>query len=98
MGSHATFDKVRASLNRPRFDACVTREVRPVYICQLEAVSERVSIIGAKLGCCDPVGDKMLETALEGRADCSVTPDKDLLVMSPFSGISILGPRQFLAY
>ena len=96
--SQATFMELRTRLNRPRFDRYVSREMRNVYICQLEAVSEWVAITGAKLGCRDPDDDKMLETALAGRADCLATGDKDLLVMSPFSGIPILSPRQFLVW
>ena len=45
------------------------------------------------MGCRDPKDDKLLETALLGRADCLVTGDQDLLVMSPFHGIPILSPN-----
>ena len=67
-----------------------------VYLAQLEAVSEWVSIAGAKLGCRDPDDDKLLETALMGEADCLVTGDRDLLAMSPFDGIPIMTPSDFL--
>ena len=56
---------------------------------QLEAVSEWVSITGAKLGCRDSDDDKLLETALMGEADCLVTGDRDLLEMSPFNDTSV---------
>ena len=67
-----------------------------VFLAQLMAVSERVSIAGAKLGCRDPDDDKILETALMGEADCLITGDRDLLEMSPFCGIPIVAPRDFL--
>ena len=54
-------------------------------------------IAGARLGCRDPTDDKILETALMGRADHLVTGDGDLLVMSPFHGIPIVTPARFLA-
>ena len=47
--------------------------------------------------CRDPEDDKILELALNGRADYIVTGDDDLLVMNPFRGIAILTPAQFLA-
>ena len=82
--------------HRPKFDRYVGREGRAVYLAQLEAVSEWVSIAGAKLGCRDPDDDKLLETALMGAADCLVTGDRDLLEMSPFQDIPILTPAGFL--
>ena len=91
-----TFDELRTRLLTPRFDAYVSWEGRALYLAQLEAVSEWVSITGAKLGCRDPDDDKVLETALMGEAGCLVTGDRDLLEMSPFHGIPILEPVRFL--
>ena len=48
------------------------------------------------MGCRDPGDDMLLETALLGRADCVITGDQDLLVMSPFQGIPILTPAEAL--
>ena len=88
----------RSRFHRPKFDRYVGREVRAVYLAQLEAVSEWVSIAGAKLGCRDRDDDKLLETALMGEADCLVTGDRDLLEMSPFNDIPILTPAGFLDF
>ena len=95
--SDETFDELRTRLHRAKFDKYVSREGRSVYLAQLQAVSEWVSIVGARLGCRDPNDDKLLETALMGEADCIVTGDQDLLVMSPFRDIPILSPTDFLA-
>jgi uncharacterized protein len=46
--------------------------------------------------CRDPKDNKFLEVAATGRADVIVTGDDDLLVLHPFRGIPILGPREFL--
>ena len=54
-----------------------------------------MSIAGAKLGCRDPDGEKLLETALRGEADCLITRDWDLLEMSSFHDIPILTPGAF---
>ena len=96
--SDETFEELRSRFHRPKFDRYVGREVRAVYLAQLEAVSEWVSIAGAKLGCRDPDDDKLLETALMGEADCLVTGDRDLLEMSPFNDIPILTPADFLGF
>lgn len=94
--SDETFRELRNRLGRPKFDRYINQATRAVYLAQMMTVSEWVSITNAKLGCRDPDDDKFLETALIGDADCIVTGDRDLLVMSPFHGISILSPSDFV--
>lgn len=94
--SEESFHELQSRLLRPRFDPYVGRQDRMVYLAQVRAVSEWVSIAGAKLGCRDPEDDKILETALMGDANCLVTGDQDLLDMSSFSGIPIVRPVTFL--
>lgn len=94
--SAETFDELRTRLLAPKFDRYVSREGRADYLESLAAISEWVSIAGATLGCRDPEDDKLLETALRGEADCLVTGDRDLLVMSPFRGVPIERPAEFL--
>ena len=94
--SEETFGELRTRFHRSKFDRYVSRDARWLFLAQLEAVSEWVSIVGAKLGCRDPGDDMLLETALLGRADCLITGDQDLLVMSPFQGIPILTPAEAL--
>lgn len=94
--SNDSFHELQSRLLRARFDRYVSREGRVLYLVQIKAVSEWVSITGAKLGCRDPDDDKILETALMGDADCLVTGDQDLLEMSSFSGIPIVNPVAFL--
>ncbi len=96
--SDETFGELQTRFFLQKFDRYVSREARATFLAQLEAVSEWVSIAGAKLGCRDPDDDKFLETALVGEADFLITGDKDLLVMSPFHGIRILNPSSFLAF
>jgi putative PIN family toxin of toxin-antitoxin system len=47
--------------------------------------------------CRDPRDDKFLEIAQAGEADVIVSADQDLLVLSPFEGIPIVGPAEFLS-
>ena len=93
--SDETIDELRTRIQRPKFDRYVSREDRAVYVAQLEAVAEWVSISGAKMGCRDPEDDKLLETASMGSAACIVTGDQDLLAMSPFHGIPLVKPADF---
>ena len=90
--SDETFEELRTRIHRPKFDRYVSREDRAVYVAQLDAVAEWVSIVGAKLGCRDPEDDKLLETGLMGNASCIVTGDEDLLSMSPFQDIPLMKP------
>ena len=94
--SDETCHELSSRLRRPKFDRYVSQSIRAVYLAQLMAVSEWVSITNAKLGCREPDDDKFLETALIGDADCIITGDGDLLEMSPFHGIAILSPSDFL--
>lgn len=94
--SRETFDELRTRLLRSKFDRYVDQEGRVAYLERLAAVSEWVPIAGARLECRDPEDDKLLETAWLGEADYLVTGDRDLLVMSPFRGISILQAADFL--
>lgn len=95
--SAETFAEIRTRLMRPKFDRYLEQQFRTSWLLQIEAVSKLVPITGAALGCRDPDDDKLLETALAGEADCLVTGDRDLLSMTPFRGIPILSPADFLA-
>ena len=95
--SDETFVELRRRILGSKFDRYVSRESRAAFVTLLAAVAEWVPIAGAELGCRDPADDKILETALMGRADHLVTGDGDLLSMSPFHGIPIITPARFLA-
>ncbi len=47
--------------------------------------------------CSDPDDDRILECALEAKAQVIVTGDSDLLRLNRFKGIAILTPAAFLA-
>ncbi len=95
--SDETFTELRHRILGSKFDRYVGREFRAAFVALLAAVAEWVPIAGARLGCRDPTVDKILETALMGRADHLVTGDGNLLAMSPFHGIPIVTPARFLA-
>ena len=95
--SDETFAELRDRILGSKFDRYVGRESRAAFVALLAAVAEWVPIAGARLGCRDPTDDKILETALMGRAHLLVTGDGDLLAMSPFHGIPIITPARFPA-
>jgi len=47
--------------------------------------------------CRDPDDDRVLALAVSGRADFLIAGDKDLLVLHPFQGVSIVSPAAFAA-
>ncbi|MBM3494751.1 MAG: putative toxin-antitoxin system toxin component, PIN family [Armatimonadetes bacterium] len=50
----------------------------------------------AKPLCRDPQDDKFIACAVEARADCIVSGDRDLKDLDKPAGIPVLSPRQFL--
>lgn len=45
----------------------------------------------------DEKDDKFLSCAVEGKVDCIITGDKDLLDLGEYEGIKIITPRKFMA-
>ena len=76
--------EIRDVITRARFDRHATREVREEFLRDLMLDVEFVTITEAVQACRDPRDDKILELAVNGRADYIVTGDDDLLVMNPF--------------
>jgi predicted nucleic acid-binding protein len=58
---------------------------------ELVALQRRVTV------CRDLKDDIFLEAALAGQADCVISGNGDLLDLTPFEGIPILRPAEFLA-
>ena len=94
--SEALIEELRTVLSRPRFDRYATPAEREEFLQDLMRETETVEITEAVQACRDPNDDKILELAVNGRADYIVTGDDDLLVMHPFRGISIVRPAEFL--
>ncbi len=81
--------KVRRYLREPR-------EVL-LFLADVVALSDLVPDTGGVTGVCrDPGDDVVLAAAMEGRADCLVTGDADLLTLREYEGIAIVTPRAFL--
>ena len=95
--SDETLEELRTRIMRRKFDPYVTQDARTVFMAQIEAVSEWVSITNSKMGCRDPEDDKFLETALLGEANCLITGDQERIVLSSFRGIPIMTPAGLLS-
>lgn len=57
---------------------------------------EVIEIKGDLAICRDPDDDAIIEIAINGKADCIVSGDKDLLVLGSVEGVQVITPREFL--
>jgi len=94
--SEPTYIELRDVLARSKFDGYVRRDERALFLAQLGAVAEFVTIIQLVRQCRDPKDDKFLEVALNGRADVIITGDNDLLALHPWRGVAIVSPADYL--
>ncbi len=94
--SEAVVEELEEVLRRDRFDRYVKRETREEFLQSLIQSATFIEIIMHIEICRDPKDDQYLELAVNGKADCIISGDADLIVLSPFRGIDILPPHEFL--
>lgn len=94
--SEATMNELAEVLFRPKFDYYATREERSNFLTTLAEAAEFVPIVQFVRECRDPEDDKILEVALNGRAEVIVTGDEDLLAMNPWREIAIVSSAEYL--
>ncbi len=96
--SDATLEELVDVLNRPRIrdkyglSEADIRTVVALILLRGEYVVPRETIHASR----DPYDNKFLEVAVSRRADAIVSGDEDLRVPSPFRGIPVVSPREFL--
>ncbi|MDN5940473.1 MAG: putative toxin-antitoxin system toxin component, PIN family [Nitrospira sp.] len=99
VGSDAIFDEVRRSLKYPRVRRYLSLRNEEIdrWIIALALIAAptegRLKLRAVEK---DPDDDKYLVAALEGRADCLVSGDSDLLELHEYKGVSIVTAREFL--
>ena len=94
--SKETLSELVQVFSRPKFDKYLSIEKRINAVAAFEKKGFAVDVSIKVNACRDPKDNKFLELALTGKSDCVITGDKDLLVLHPFHGISILTPGDFL--
>ena len=92
----ATLRELISKMLSPKLDRYVSRERRDALILRLAPLVEIVDVVQTIRASRDPKDDKFLEAAVNGRVDVIVSGDGDLLELSPFRGITILTPSDYL--
>lgn len=95
--SEETMNELAEVISRPKFDRYLSVAERVQFLRLLGGVARMVNITHRVAACRDPKDDRFLHVALNGEAEAIVTGDRDLLVLHPFHGISILSPADFIA-
>jgi uncharacterized protein len=94
--SDATMNELVDVLARPKFDPYISLEDRQHFLRLLGRLAESVPIVLPVRECRDPKDDKLLEVALDGKAELILTGDADLLVLNPWREIAIVSPAEYL--
>ena len=88
-------DEIKDVIIRPKFDFDSEKTLSLIEelhsICVVVNPKTTVNIVKD-----DPEDNKVLECALEARADFIITGDSHLLTLSSFRGIKIVSPKQFV--
>ena len=92
----ATLRELIEKLHSPKFDRYVRRERRDALLERVASLVEIIEVLQPIRASRDPNDDKFLDAAVNGRADVIVTGDRDLLDLSPFRGIAIVTPAEYL--
>lgn len=75
----------------------LTEETVNTFVNSIIEHGEKVEVVTVLDVCRDPDDNILLALALDGKADYIVSGDKDLLELTPFQGIPIVAPAEFLA-
>jgi putative PIN family toxin of toxin-antitoxin system len=94
--SNETIHELYSVLFREKFDKYLSKVERAMFIRSVLDEVETVKITSHIADCTDPKDNKFLELALDGKANYIITGDDDLLRMTPFRGIEIVTPADFL--
>jgi len=96
--SAALLAELERTLSRDKFDVYVSRADRRKFLHKLYKNTKPTAIIQHISICRDPNDNAVLELAVNGEAEIIISGDKDLLVLHPFKGISILKSADFLSH
>lgn len=97
--STETFAELETRLWKPKFDPCLSVELRRRILIDLQSVAYWASVspeLAVRTWCRDRDDDKFIRTALSAGAAWLVTGDQDLLDVGALPGLSILSPAAAL--
>lgn len=94
--SEETTAEIAEVFTRPKFDRYVSMQRRLAAMDAFEQRSVLVRDVVPIKACRDPKDDKFLSLAMAVNADCIISGDSDLLVLSPFKGIPVMTPSEFI--
>ena len=94
--SQSIWSEINEVIARPKFDKYLSSQERQLFLLVFEQAVRFVDIKEAINICRDPKDDKYLELAVNGKGECIVTGDQDLLVLHPFREIPIITIAEFL--
>ncbi len=94
--SAATFEELETCIRRPKFRKYGPPEEVEAYLGLLSDQSHFVTITEPITACTDPDDDMFLEVAVNGQADYLITGNIKDFPPSPFRGLPILRPAEFL--
>lgn len=83
-------------LSRNKFDRYISVEDREEFVRLVLRVVEMVPIVRAVHECRDEADNRILEVAINGAAELIVSGDSDLLMLTPFRGIPVLKPGDYV--
>jgi putative PIN family toxin of toxin-antitoxin system len=95
LSSIDTQSEIHRVLARPRFRRYLTAQAMNL-INTIFAESEFTVITQSVTACRDPMDNKFLELALDGKADFIISGDEDLLCLTNYLGVPIITPAEFL--
>lgn len=94
--SPTMWDELEAVLERPRLQRYMTADPQAL----LEVIENdaffTAGVFSLTAVSRDPKDDIFIACAVEGKADCIVTGDADLMVLNEYEGVKILRPHEFL--
>src|SRR4030042_6538558 len=94
--SRPVLKEINEVLSKEKLRPYLLPEEREQFIFTLLRESIFIDIKESIRICRDPNDDKFLELAVNGKADCVISGDEDLLILNPFRDIPIIRPYEFL--
>ena len=83
-------------LSRRKFDRYVSVQDREEFLRRVLQVATVAPVLSEVEACRDPDDNHVLALALDTESDYILTGDRDLLVLNPWRGVTIVSPRTFI--